>query len=39
MDAWPMLLGRLTSTRKRVTNEFARTGGRALLGLREGIYS
>ena len=31
--AWQPLLDRLTTARRRVTNEFARAGGRALLGL------
>ena len=31
--AWQPLLDRLTASRRRVTNEFARAGGRALLGL------
>ena len=30
---WQPLLDRLTTSRRRVTNEFARAGGRALLGL------
>jgi serine/threonine protein kinase len=33
MDEWQPLLDRMTSTRRRVTNEFARAGGRTLLGL------
>jgi hypothetical protein len=39
MDEWQPLLDRLAASRRRVTNEFVRAGGRALLGLREGIYS
>ncbi len=33
MTAWPSLLNRVEEKRRRVTTEFARAGGRALLGL------
>ena len=33
IDGWPPLLARVQARRGRVMNEFARAGGRALLGL------
>jgi hypothetical protein len=33
MPAWPALLQQLDAKRRRVTNEFVRAGGRALLAV------